>query len=296
MLRKMNGVKDLSESPIALTIAGFDPSSGAGVTADLQVFADHGLRGISAITALTVQSTRQVRRVEPVGAVLLRESLECLAQDLRDDGVKIGGVKIGMLATADLVGVVAGWLGGARIPRKLVVLDPVIRSSSGAELLSAEGVERLRSELLPLVGWVTPNLAEAGVLVGEGAPGREGLPGVAGRIQELGAGRGLTDIGTLALGGGAGLNVVVTGGHLEPPDDFLLTAEDEEVWFPGERVEAQGFHGSHGTGCVFSSALLCGLLRGDSKVEVVRGAKAWVVRRLGGCLPGEGVPGNGQPD
>ncbi len=278
----MNGVKDLSESPIALTIAGFDPSSGAGVTADLQVFADHGLRGISAITALTVQSTRQVRRVEPVGAVLLQESLECLAEDLRDDGVKIGGVKIGMLATADLVGVVVGWLGGARIPRKLVVLDPVIRSSSGAELLSAEGVERLRSELLPLVGWVTPNLAEAGVLVGEGGPGREGVPGVAGRIQELGAGRGLTDIGTLALGGKAGLNVVVTGGHLEPPDDFLLTAAGEGVWVPGQRVEARGFHAAHGTGCAFSSALLCGILLGDQAVEAVRRAKQFVATRLRG--------------
>jgi hydroxymethylpyrimidine/phosphomethylpyrimidine kinase len=291
LLRKSNGVKDLADSPIALTIAGFDPSSGAGATADLQVFAAHGVFGVSAITALTVQSTREVRRVEPVSGELLRESLECLAGDLT-----IGGVKIGMLGTAEVVGVVAGWLGEAGIPRERVVLDPVMRAGSGAELLTAEGVERLRLELLPLVGWVTPNLAEAGVLVGEGAPGRAEVPGVAGRIQELGAGRGLTDIGTLALGGGAGLNVVVTGGHLEPPDDFLLTTEGEEIWFPGQRVEARGFHGAHGTGCVFSSALLCGVLRGDSKVEAVRGAKGWVVRRLAGGLPGEGVPGNGQPD
>jgi hydroxymethylpyrimidine/phosphomethylpyrimidine kinase len=299
--RKANAVKDLAESSIALTIAGFDPSSGAGVTADLQVFAAHGVHGVSAITALTVQSTREVRRVEPVNGELLRESLECLAGDLR-----IGGVKIGMLGTAEAVGVVAGWLREAGIPRERVVLDPVIRASSGAELLSAAGVERLRSELLPLVGWVTPNLAEAGVLLGEETPGREGVPEVAVRIQAMGAGHRTPDIETRAPGTGhqapdienraagaaAGLNVVVTGGHLEPPDDFLLTAAGEGIWFPGRRVEARGVHGTHGTGCAFSSALLCRLMLGDGAAEAVAGAKAWVVKRLGAGIPGGGASGN----
>jgi hydroxymethylpyrimidine/phosphomethylpyrimidine kinase len=276
LLRKPNGVKDLAESSIALAIAGFDPSSGAGMTADLQVFAAHGLYGISAITALTVQSTRGVRRVEPVDGELLRESLECLAGDLAIDGVKIG-----MLGTAEAVGVVAGWLRESGIPRERVVLDPVIRASSGAELLSAAGVERLGSELLPLVGWITPNLAEAGALVGEGVPGKDEVPGVAARVQTLGAGSQGPE--------SAGLNVVVTGGHLESPDDFLFTAAGEGIWLPGRRVEARGFHGTHGTGCAFSSALLCRLMLGDGLAEAVSGAKAWVVGRLEGV----GSPGWG---
>jgi hydroxymethylpyrimidine/phosphomethylpyrimidine kinase len=257
---KANVVKHLAESAItgaALTIAGYDPSSGAGVTADLQVFQDHGVTAVSAITALTVQSGREVRRIEPVRGILLRETLDCLAED-----TKIAGVKIGMLATAEVVGVVAEFLRGAGIPRERVVLDPVIRASSGAELLSAEGVERLVAELLPVVGWVTPNLDEAGALLGGAPVGREGVPGQANGLAEL---------------GGSGLHVVVTGGHLEPPDDFLRTASGEERWFPGTRVQARA---THGTGCAFSSALLCRLLLGDGAVEAVAGAKAWVVGRL----------------
>jgi hydroxymethylpyrimidine/phosphomethylpyrimidine kinase len=189
--------------------------------------------------------------------MLLRETLDCLVQE-----TKIAGVKIGMLATAEVVGVVAEFLRGARTPRERVVLDPVIRASSGAELLSAEGVERLVAELLPVVGWVTPNLDEAARLLGEPLVRREGVPGQARRLAEL---------------GGSGLNVVVTGGHLEPPDDFLRTASGEERWFPGTRVEAKS---THGTGCAFSSALLCRLLLEDGAVDAVAGAKAWVVKRL----------------
>jgi hydroxymethylpyrimidine/phosphomethylpyrimidine kinase len=129
-------------------------------------------------------------------------------------------------------------------------------------LLSAEGVERVVSELLPLVGWVTPNLDEAAGLLGERVVERDGVPGQAARLAELGE---------------SGLNVVVTGGHLEPPDDFLRTASGEERWFHGTRVEAKS---THGTGCAFSSALLCRLLLGDGPVEAVAGAKAWVVGML----------------
>jgi len=280
---KGNNVKDLAESSIigrALTVAGYDPSSGAGVTADLEVFAGHSVSGVSAVTALTVQSSTTVRRVEPVRAALLQETLELLAQD-----TEITGVKIGMLATAELVGVVTKFLEIASIPRERIVLDPVIRSSSGAELLSASGVERLRAELLPVVGWVTPNLLEAGILAGVEVVGRAEVPAVAARIQALGTSspwraeeHRAPEWGTQS--GGSGLNVVVTGGHLDPPDDFLLTDSGDEVWVPGVRVQADGVYGTHGTGCVFSSALLCGLMWGEGAVEAVRGAKEFVVRRL----------------
>ena len=206
MIRKPSVVKDMAELAItrrALTIAGYDPSSGAGITADLQVFTAHSVVGVSAVTALTVQSRTGVRRVEPVSAALLRETLDLLAEE-----GPIAGVKIGMLATAELVEVVTKFLSRVRIPRERVVLDPVIWSSSGAELLSAEGVGRLREGLLPLVGWITPNVAEAGILAEIEVSGKEGVPELAGRLAKL---------------GGGGLNVVVTGGNLEPPDDFLRT-------------------------------------------------------------------------
>jgi hydroxymethylpyrimidine/phosphomethylpyrimidine kinase len=251
-----------------LTVAGYDPSSGAGITADLEVFHNHGVLGVSAVSALTVQGRSGVRRVEPVDAGLLRETLELLA-----DEVQLAGVKIGMLATAELARTVTKFLSRAQIPRERVVLDPVIRSSSGAELSEPKGVWVVREEMLPLVGWITPNVGEANLLLGEDGSGRQEVPDLARKLQETAA---------REQGTGSELNVVVTGGDLDPPDDFLLTAEGEEVWIRGRRVEARSVHGAHGTGCVFSSALLCRLLLGDGKVDAVRGAKAAVVRRLEG--------------
>ena len=113
-----------SQRPVVLTIAGFDPSSGAGVTADLKVFDAHRLYGVAAITALTVQSTRGVRRFHTVNPKFLAETLDCLAED-----VEISGVKIGMLGTAEIVSEVARFLAGSGIPRQRIVLDPIVRSS-----------------------------------------------------------------------------------------------------------------------------------------------------------------------
>src|SRR5271170_2900562 len=121
-----------SPRPAVLTIAGFDPSSGAGITADLKVFAAHRLYGLAAITALTIQSTQGVRRSHAVSPGFLAETLNCLAED-----VEISGVKIGMLATADIVDAVAGFIAEVGIARERIVLDPIIRSSSGRTLLDA---------------------------------------------------------------------------------------------------------------------------------------------------------------
>ena len=145
--------------PIVLTIAGFDPSSGAGITADLKVFAAHRLFGVAAITALTVQSTQGVRRVEPVSTEMLRQTLECLTDDLSLDAIKVG-----MLGTAAAVTVVSEFLGKSGVPSTRIVLDPVLRSSSGRELLSSDGVQRLKQDLLPLIGWMTPNTEELAAL------------------------------------------------------------------------------------------------------------------------------------
>ena len=264
--QKSRRVKQLAREPLALTIAGLDPTGGAGATRDLQVMAAHGVFGVTALTALTVQSTQGVQRVDSVDSGLLGDTLKCLADAFGVSPAGIAGVKIGMLSTAAAVGVVAEWLRVSGVSRNRVVLDPVIRSSSGAELQERAGVRRLVEELLPVVGWVTPNLDEAGALLGEAVPGREAVPGVAERI------------GALA----PGLNVVVTGGHLDPPEDFLKMADGQKRWFSGRRVEARGRHSSHGTGCAFSSALLCRLLLGDAPMKAVAGAKAFVVGELEG--------------
>src|ERR1700753_2298347 len=113
----------LSRRPVALTIAGFDPSSGAEITADLKVFAAHRVYGMACITALTVQSTLGVRRVEPVAAETIRETLDCLKDDVR-----FSGVKIGMLATEGAVAELVRFLAGSGISRHRIVLDPVLRS------------------------------------------------------------------------------------------------------------------------------------------------------------------------
>ena len=245
-----------------LTIAGYDPSSGAGVTADLMVFAAHGLFGISCITGLTVQSTMGVLATHPVDARIVRQTLDCLHDDL-----PAAGIKIGMLGNAGGVAAVADFLGrlreqGSRIP---VVLDPVLRSSSGRELLDDEGMVLLRERLLPLVDWVTPNLDELGRLCGRPVSGREKVPGAARALQQ----------------GIAGLNVLATGGDLDKPDDCVVTS-GEVRWLAGERIQSRS---THGTGCALSSALLSRLVLGDRDFAAVQGAKEYVAESISRAEP-----------
>ena len=247
--------------PVVLTIAGFDPSSGAGVTADLKVFAAHRLYGLAAITALTVQSTQGVRRFHTVNPKFLGETLDCLAED-----VEISGVKIGMLGTAEIVCEVGRFLADSGIPRQRVVLDPIVRSSSGRTLLDSAGFDRLQSELLSLVGWVTPNLDELAELAASEVSDRESIE------------RAARDLASAH----SGLSVVVTGGHLDPPDDFLITAEGVEDWLPGEKMETAA---THGTGCAFSSALLSHLVAGMSPRAAVSGAKRYVRKAMETAYP-----------
>lgn len=253
-----------------LTIAGFDPSSGAGVTADLMVFAAHGLFGTSCITALTVQSTLGVRATHPVSSQVVAETLDCLDADLRPDGIKIG-----MLSSADNVFVISNYVaklrqtlsdneGGARAS---VVLDPVLRSTSGRELLDPAGVVAMRERLLPLVDWVTPNLDELAILSGQTVGRREDIPGACRALQER--------VGKRA--GGNLVGVFATGGHLDPPDDYVLMPGGETWWLAGERVETRS---THGTGCALSSAFLSRLVLGDSPEQAAQAAKAYVAGAL----------------
>jgi hydroxymethylpyrimidine/phosphomethylpyrimidine kinase len=254
-----------------LTIAGFDPSSGAGVTADLMVFAAHGLFGTSCITALTVQSTVGVRCTYPVAPKIVRETLECLDADLRPAGVKIGMLsnRANLLIICDYLHILRekDSISNEASRTPLVVVDPVMRSSSGRELLDAPGVIALREKLLPLADWVTPNLEELAALSDHPVRQREDVPdacrALQARVSETRSER--------------RLGILATGGHLDPPDDFLLMPDGESQWLPGQRVETRS---THGTGCAFSSAFLTRLVLGDPPQEAAQAAKRYVVGAL----------------
>ncbi len=256
--------------PIVLTIAGFDPSSGAGLTADLKVFAAHRLFGVACATALTVQSTQGVRRSEPVSGQLIAETLACLSDDL-----SIAGVKIGMLGTRDAVEAVAQWLVPLRraSPGLPVVLDPVLRASSGAELLPPDAFQLLLGKLLPLVSIFTPNIPEAALLAGMPCHTQADVREAARRLcVETGAA------------------VLVTGGHLQgasAPEDYLLGGGSERdggtgTWHRGEWVRTEA---THGTGCALSSALLCRLVQGFLLQHAVPAAKRYVEAALRAAYP-----------
>jgi hydroxymethylpyrimidine/phosphomethylpyrimidine kinase len=251
--------------PVCLTIAGFDPSSGAGITADLKTFAAHGVYGVAAITALTVQSTQGVRALEPIRPSLFRETLECLAAD-----IPLAGVKLGMLAGAGLVAEAEHFLRARPELQGKVVLDPVLRSSSGAALLDAEGTALLRERLLGVVGWITPNLDELALLTGVEVRVRDQVPAAAERLARQ-----------AASVGNPGLAIVVTGGHLDRPDDYLML-NGKGSWLPGERVETRS---THGTGCAFSSALLAELVLGTDGRDAVEAAKRYVTDALRAAYP-----------
>jgi len=245
--------------PIALSIAGHDPSSGAGVTADLQTFAAHRVFGVSAITALTVQSTLGVSAVETVSPRFLRQTLDTLEADLPAQGIKIG-----MLGSAAIAAEVAAFL--ADKPGIPTVLDPILRSSSGAALLEPEGLKATLEQLLPMVAWATPNWMELSALTG--------LP-----VASLGQ----AEAAMHHLGRSyPHLTIVATGGdQARPIDQLRLSGGDghngEVYLFSAERVETRA---THGTGCAFSSALLCRLLHGDDPITAGRGAKEYVTEAL----------------
>ena len=247
--------------PVALTIAGYDPSSGAGITADLQVFAAHGIYGLSAITALTVQSTLGVATVATVSADLLRTTLKTLHDDLPAEGIKIGMLG-GAAAASELVGFLQ-FQHKVSPPNQFIlsVLDPVLLSSSGFGLLAPEGLEILRSELLPMVDWITPNWAELAALTGLAV---DSLATAEAAMDQLGALH-------------PRLSIVATGGDQSRPTDLLRRPGGEVVCLEGERVETTS---THGTGCAFSSALLCRLMLGDEPVAAVLGAKRYVTEAL----------------
>lgn len=251
---------DLTRPPVALSIAGSDPSGGAGIQADLKTFSALGAYGTCVITALTAQSTRGVTQVHEVPVDVVRAQVETLVADVRVDAVKVG-----MLSSAALVEVVHEVLTTGPLASVPVVLDPVMVSASGARLLAEDAVAAVR-ELVPRADVITPNVPEAAVLL-EAEPARDaaGLAEQARRLVDASARR-----------------VLLKGGHLEG-------AEAVDVWLDGEggggdvvavRGPRVATSATHGTGCTLSSALAALRPRHDSWLPAVREAKAWLTEAL----------------
>src|SRR5690348_8808175 len=211
------------ELPVILTIAGFDPSSGAGITADIKTIAAHGCYGVSCITAMTVQSTQGVAKVEALKPSLITSTLETLADDLDIDAVHIG-----MLANVELCQAVASFLGKAKLPN--IVLDPILKSSSGADLLDKSGRTVMVDKLFPLAAVITPNAAEAAALTGLPVANPEQMEAATAKLHSMGA-----------------KAVVVTGGDLEKAVDVLSfpgkKGFEQEV-FKAERQKSKSTHGT----------------------------------------------------
>jgi hydroxymethylpyrimidine/phosphomethylpyrimidine kinase len=250
--------------PVILSIAGSDPSGGAGIQADIRTITANGGYPATAITALTVQNTQGVTSVEPVSASLVAAQVGAVLEDLT-----VKALKTGMLASSSIVAALADLLESDRsIP---LVVDPVIRSSSGAELLDAAGEKLLINRLFPLADLVTPNVPEA-----------ESLTGMTIRLPEhaVRAGEAILAMGPRA--------VLVKGGHLAgaPGTDVLVT-ENGSREFRGEWIDQEH---THGTGCVLSAAISTHLGRGLALEESIGLARSFLLNTIKHAWPtGKGV-------
>jgi hydroxymethylpyrimidine/phosphomethylpyrimidine kinase len=238
----------------ALTIAGSDPSGGAGIQADLKTFSSLNVYGMSAIAALTAQNTLGVRDVMPVPAEFVGAELDAVLSDITPNAVKTG-----MLGTGTVVDVVAQKIRKYAVER--LVVDPVLVSSSGTHLLDHAGEAALKRTLLPLALLITPNLTEAAVLTGVDVIDGASMEEAARRLHRMGA-----------------HHVLVKGGHLD--GDVAM-----DVFFDGAKIERLSSpriftKDTHGTGCVLSAAITAYLSRGLSVYDAAVNAKAFVTEAI----------------
>jgi hydroxymethylpyrimidine/phosphomethylpyrimidine kinase len=239
----------MSTYPIVLSIAGSDPSGGAGIQADLKTFAALGCYGAAAISALTVQNTLGVYRSVPVEALLVAEQVEAVIEDIPPHAIKIG-----MVGCGDTIEALSEVLERYRGP--FVVLDPILVSSSGRVLLPEEARRVLVERLMPLCTMVTPNLPELETLTQEASP--------------LRGARRLIEMSGVA-------HVLVKGGHRsDVPRDILVSSEGVET-YDAPRIATRG---THGTGCTLSAAIAAFVARGYDVPAAVAAAKEYVTRAL----------------
>jgi hydroxymethylpyrimidine/phosphomethylpyrimidine kinase len=244
--------------PIILSIAGYDPSSGAGVTADVQTILAHACFPITCITALTVQTTQGVKKVEPVRGEIVRDTLRELAKDFT-----IAAVRIGMLGSGEVAKTVADFLLSSGLEH--IVLDPILKSSSGADLIDEPGQNILRERLLPLCEVITPNLMEAEALIRGKVRDRHDVHGATRKLHALGV-----------------RNVVITGGHFEHDASDVLSMQGRIEEFYAPKIESRS---THGTGCAFATAIACELAQGKQLREAVIAAKKFVRGAIENAVP-----------
>ncbi|MEJ7608820.1 MAG: bifunctional hydroxymethylpyrimidine kinase/phosphomethylpyrimidine kinase [Bryobacteraceae bacterium] len=236
----------------ALTIAGSDPSGGAGIQADLKTFHQFGVYGQAVITLLTVQNTQRVSRVEVMPADLVVEQIRAVLEDIVPEAAKVGA-----LGEAAVVAAVASIASECQFP---LVVDPVMISKRGQSLMAEDARAVLCRELLPHVFLLTPNLHEAAAITGRRVESLSDMRVAAEQLVALGA-----------------TNVLIKGGHLTGPATDLLLAGGEFYEFTSERVETQN---THGTGCTYSAAITAKLAAGTGLIEAVRIAKAYIARAI----------------
>lgn len=258
-------MSDETNMPVALTVAGFDPSGGAGIVADVKTFTAFGCFATAAVTSLTYQNTTGVFGAAHQTAETVRAQVLAVAEDFR-----VAGAKTGMLPTREVIAEVARLFREAALPAPVV--DPVVRSTSGFDLIDDEALDALKRELLPLARVATPNIPEAERLTGLTIRDRGGM---------LEAARAMRGMGARA--------VLVKGGHLEGDAVDLLLDEDGRVkTFTAARVETTS---THGTGCTLAAAIAACLARGLNLEDSVAAAKRFVteaIRRAPGLGHGHG--------
>jgi len=246
--------------PVALTIAGSDPSGGAGIQADLKTFHQFGVYGEAVVTLVTVQNTRRVDRVECLPPELVAEQIQAVLEDIPPAAAKTGA-----LGNAAIVAAVAELAERFTFP---LVVDPVMISKHGAPLVSPEARRVVQEQLIPCASLLTPNLAEAAALTGMDVGGPDQMRRAAECIRRMGA-----------------KAVLVKGGHLAQGATDILLAGGEWHEFPAERIDTPH---THGTGCTLSAAITAELAKGTPLVEAVRRAKLFITEairtgpRLGG--------------
>ncbi len=232
---------------IVLTIAGHDPTGGAGITSDIKTFQYFGVYGLSVVTAVTVQNTSGVFSTNPVEAFTIAEQLQVLRRDIPMDAVKIG------MLSMDAVDVVARFAKETAVP---IILDPIIASSNGIPFLEGEAIEKLKTKLLPHCTIVTPNLGEASLLTGISLNSEENI---------IAAAKALYDCGVK--------NILIKGGHAsgEYSDDLFYDGS-EVVWFSSPRRAKS----VHGTGCLLSASIASLLAKGYSLREAIHLSKEFI--------------------
>ena len=244
-----------SRYPLLLTIAGSDSGGGAGIQADLKTFSALGCYGMSAITALTAQNTTGVRAIHAIPPQMLRDQIDAVIEDIGVDAVKIG-----MLHAPEIVQVVADAIDRHQL--RQVVLDPVMIATSGAVLIENEAVQALVQQLFPRVQLITPNLDEAGFLVGQTLKNEADMEAAADQLLGLGV-----------------RAVLIKGGHLsgDTVADLFVNSLGQKWWLRAPRIHSPN---THGTGCTLSSAIAAHLALGDPIEQAIEKSHAYIRQAL----------------